>query len=90
MLVRTQIQLEADEHRRAKLRSAELGVSLSEYIRRLLRRERDANSEKSDLSGITALFGLGSSDEPSDIANSKDRYIGEAVEAEYLEDIGEK
>jgi hypothetical protein len=75
MVVRTQITLDAEAHRRAKRRAAELGISFAEYVRRVLDR---------DLGGVTAradpgeIFGLFDSS-GSDVAREKDRYVDEAV-----------
>jgi hypothetical protein len=61
MVVRTQITLDADAHRRAKHRAADLGVSLAEYVRRTL--DRDLGEEpKGDISEIFGLFDSGHSD----------------------------
>jgi len=85
MLFRTQINLPGEDHRRAKARAAELGISLAEYIRRLIRRDLDDAQPQAD---ISAIFDLFASDEPTDVARFKDEYIGEAVEAEYLRSVG--
>lgn len=79
MLFRTQINLPGEDHRRAKARAAELGISLAEYVRRLIRRDLDEERPTAD---ISAIFGLGRSG-GSNVARLKDEYIGEAVEAEY-------
>ena len=44
-------------------------------------------AEERPKADISAIFGLGASG-GSDIAKHKDRYIGEAVEAEYLRKTG--
>jgi plasmid stability protein len=79
MAQRTQISLPDEDHRRARARASDLGVSLAEYIRRLvaadLRTERTA-------APVDALFDLGSSADGSDISARKDAYIGDAVRAE--------
>jgi plasmid stability protein len=81
MMIRTQIALDSDEHRRAKQRAAEQGVSLAEYLRKLVR--RDLRAEELPGADIGAVFGLGDSG-GSDIAANKDDYLGDAVEAQYL------
>ena len=78
MMHRTQILLEPAEHRRARRRAAELGISLAEYIRRLVREDLHQPAWQGDVAGI---FDLGDSG-GSDIASEKDRYIGEAVGAD--------
>ena len=84
-MVRTQIALDSEDHRRAKRRAAEQGVSLAEYVRRAVRRE--LGGEERPAADISAIFGLFDSG-GSDIAKHKDRYVGEAVEAEYLRKTG--
>jgi hypothetical protein len=85
MMVRTQIGLEAEEHRRAKRRAAEQDISLAEYLRRLVR--RDLGDDEPTATDIGAIFGLGDSG-GSDIAAHKDRYLGDAVEAQHLRKAG--
>lgn len=85
MMVRTQVALDAEEHRRAKRRAAEQGISLAEYVRRAVR--LDLGGEERPKADISEIFGLFSSG-GSDIAKHKDKYIGEAVEAEYLRKTG--
>lgn len=79
MMVRTQISLAADEHRRAKARAAELGVSLSEYIRRLVARDLGESGAQAD---VTRLFALGESG-LTDVAANVDAYLAEALEARH-------
>jgi hypothetical protein len=84
MMVRTQIMLKSDAHRRAKRRAAERGISLAEYFRQMV--DRDLGEEpKGD---ISAIFGIGDSG-GSDIANHKDEYIGEAFWQDYLRRTGQ-
>jgi hypothetical protein len=85
MMVRTQIALDTEDHRRAKRRAAERNISLAEYVREVV--HRDLGGEERPKADISEIFGLGSSG-GSDIATHKDRYIGEAVEAEYLRKTG--
>jgi hypothetical protein len=73
MMSRTQITLDAETHRRARRRAGDMGLSLAEYIRRLVAR---------DLGGAPAarpeaIFDLGASG-GSDIAGNKDAMIAEA------------
>jgi hypothetical protein len=85
MMVRTQIALDSEDHRRAKRRAAEQDVSLAEYLRTLVR--RDLRSDESPPADIGAIFGLGDSGD-SDIAAHKDDYLGDAVEAQHLRKAG--
>jgi len=68
--------LEAEQHRRARNRAAELGISLAEYIRRLVDADLGQRRARPDVSSV---FDLGKSPD-SDIAVEKDRYLGEAVD----------
>ena len=76
-MVRTQILLEAEEHRRAKVRAAEMGISLAEYVRRVVGTDLATPSAKADASEIIGMFNSGG----SDIARHKDEYLAEAVDA---------
>jgi hypothetical protein len=74
MMARTQIMLESHTHRRARQRASELGVSLAEYVRRLVARDLSAPQTPVD---VTLMFDLGTSGQ-SDIARNKDLMIVEA------------
>lgn len=76
-MARTQIALSPEEHRRARARAAALGVSLAEYVRRLVARDL---GEMGPGRSPDALFDLGESG-GSDVTTQKDRYVGEALEA---------
>jgi hypothetical protein len=84
MMARTQISLSPEEHRRARAKAADLGISLAEYIRRLVRSDLGEPQPTGD---ISLIFGLGDSG-GSDIARFKDEYVGEAVEAEWKRETG--
>jgi len=84
MMVRTQIALDSEDHRRAKRRAAEQDVSLAEYLRRLVR--RDLRSGEPAATDVSEIFGLGDSG-GSDVAAHKDEYLGDAVEAQHLRRI---
>jgi hypothetical protein len=84
MVVRTQITLDADAHRRAKRRAAALGISFAEYVRRTL--DRDLGDEpKAD---ISAIFGIGESG-LSDVSTNVEQYLGEASWQEHLRETGQ-
>ena len=74
MMVRTQITLDPEAQRRAHQRASDLGVSLAEYIRRLV---------ACDLGGArpaaspAAVFDLGASG-GSDVARNKRAMVAEA------------
>ncbi|MBI4729798.1 MAG: hypothetical protein HY775_09915 [Acidobacteria bacterium] len=76
---RTQISLDSEILRRAKTRAAGLGVSLAEYVRRLLARDLEQARPAAD---PAVVFDLGDSG-GSEVARYKDDYVGEAVDAEY-------
>jgi hypothetical protein len=75
MMVRTQITLDAEAHRRAKRRAGELGISFAEYVRRVLDRDLGEPVRAADPSQIFDLFDSGG----ADVAREKDRYVDAAV-----------
>ncbi len=84
MVVRTQITLDSDTHRRAKRRAADLGISFAEYVRRTPGRDL-GDEPKGDISEIFGLFDSGR----SDIARHKEQYLDEAVLREHLRETGQ-
>ena len=87
MNARTQITMNPELQRRAQAKAAELGISFAEYVRRLV--AGDLGETKKAKPDISALFDLGASDEPTDIARDKDKMVGQAVWEEYLRDVGQ-
>jgi len=79
MMERTQLNLTAEQHRKARKRAEELGISLAEYVRRLV--DADLKAMARPVS-VEAVFDLGDSG-GSDVARFKDDYVGEAVEAQH-------
>lgn len=77
MMLRTQLILETPTLRRARQRASQLGVSLSEYMGRLLARDLAVRPSKVD---VTCVFDLGTSG-GSDIANHKDSIIANAFQS---------
>src|ERR1700733_873373 len=77
MMSRTQITLESEVQRRARQRASELGVSLAEYVRRLV--ARDLARPKTTIE-VDRIFDLGNSG-GGDIATDKDSMIAEAFHA---------
>ena len=77
MMVRTQISLDAEIHALTRERAAKLGISLAEYMRRLVDRDLAESPRNIDRS---IVFDLGTSG-TSDIASEKDRMIAEAIDA---------
>ena len=76
-MARTQITLEPEQHRHARQRAAALGVSLAEYVRRLVARDIAAPERTVDLA---AVLDLGDS-QGSDVARRKDEYLAQAYAA---------
>ncbi len=72
-----QVTLDPEIHRQACGRAAQLGISLAEYVRRLVSRDLDEPTVCADPS---VVFNLGDSG-GADIARSKDKMAGEAVAA---------
>ena len=83
MMARVQIALAAEDHKRARARAAELGISFAEYVRRVVARDL----ERRPRGDVASLFDLGDSG-GSDIARFKDEYIGDAVEREHERETG--
>lgn len=77
MMSRTQITLDPEVQRRARRRATDLGVSLAEYVRRLV--ARDLGNVQSKPNPAT-VFDLGTSG-GSDIAHHKHAMIAEAFGA---------
>jgi hypothetical protein len=77
MMARSQISLEPEIQRRARQRASDLGVSLAEYVRRLVARDLGGASVKADPARV---FDLGKSS-GSDIAKDKRAMIAEAFGA---------
>ena len=78
MMTRTQVSFERLMLKRARERAGKLGISLAEYIRRLVAQDLEMGPQTSDPS---VVFDLGSSG-ASDIASDKDRMLGEAFSEE--------
>lgn len=74
-MVRTQISLDSEIHALTRERAAKLGISLAEYMRRLVDRDLAESPRSIDHS---IVFDLGTSG-TSDIASEKDQMIGEAT-----------
>jgi GH24 family phage-related lysozyme (muramidase) len=77
MMARTQITLDRQAHRAARARAAALGISLAEYLRRLVAADLSEPQRKVDAS---VVFNLGASG-GSDVSAHKDQYIAEAIQA---------
>ena len=75
--MRTQIDLESEQHALVKRKAADLGISMAEYIRRLVERDLGQAGPSSD---ISAIFGIGDSG-GSDIAVDRKGATAEAIAA---------
>jgi hypothetical protein len=76
MMTRTQLSFEREMLRRARARAGELGVSLAEYVRRLVAEDLEESVAVAD---PAVVFDLGRSG-GSDIAKDKDAMLGEVME----------
>lgn len=75
--MRTQIALDAAQHARAKQKAASLGITLAEYIRRLVDRDLAGAAPEASPSVIVGLGRSGG----SDIAREGSAAIADAVAA---------
>lgn len=74
MMTRTQLSFEREMLRRARSRAEKLGISLAEYVRRLVAADLEERRPPSD---PAAVFDLGSSG-GSDVAREKDAMVADA------------
>jgi hypothetical protein len=74
MMSRTQIAFDSETQRRARRRAADLGISLAEYVRRLVARDLGSPQRAAN---PAAIFDLGSS-AGSNIAANKRAMLAEA------------
>jgi len=77
MMARTQIKLDPEMQRQARQRATDLGVSLAEYVRRLVTSDL---GKKPAVASPALVFDLGRS-RGADIAKQKDAMIGAAMAA---------
>jgi hypothetical protein len=77
MMSRTQITLPPETQRDARRRAGDLGISLAEYVRRLVTRDLGVSRRVADPASV---FDLGASG-GADVAADKDRMIAEAFAA---------
>jgi hypothetical protein len=74
--MRTQIALDPKQHARAKQKAAQMGITMAEYIRRLVARDLEGVAPQADPESI---IGIGSSG-GSDIAHeSKAAIVADAI-----------
>ena len=82
-MVRTQIQLTADQHRRLKKWAHQRGISLSEAIRRLVADRLDSEPAAPSREALVreAMSVVGTHRDPSgetDVAREHDRHLSDA------------
>ncbi len=82
----SQIAIAPDIFDRARERAAKLGVSVAEYVQRLVARDLGEPGAKVD---PLVVFNLGSSG-GADVAQHKDGMIREAIEADRRQDPGSR
>ena len=76
-MVHTQISLSTEVHTRLRRRAADLGISVADYMRRLVDRDLSRSQRNTDRS---LVFDLGSS-KRRNIASEGSRMIAEAIGA---------
>jgi hypothetical protein len=81
MNVRSQITLDPETQRRAQAKAADLGISFAEYVRRLVASDLGQPKPKVD---ISAVFDLGASGRPTNVARDKHKMLDEATWEDYL------
>ena len=75
--MRTQIALNPEQHARVRRKATELGISMAEYIRRLVDQDLATVRTHADLASITGLFDSGGSDIASERTEATRRAIAE-------------
>lgn len=73
--MRTQIALSQEQHAGVRRKAGELGISMAEYIRRLVDQDLVETRTHADLTSITGLFNTGG----SDIAKERPQAIRTAI-----------
>ena len=85
---RRQITMDAgDLQRRAQAKAAELGLSLAEYVRRVIASDLGAPKPKAD---ISIFFDLIDEGPRTNIARDKDKFLAEAVWKDHLRKTGQR
>ena len=75
--------------KRAEARAAELGITFSEYVSRLIASDLGEDKPKSK-ADVSIVFDLGASGKPTDVARDKHETIADAVWEDYLRKVGRK
>jgi len=88
MTLHITIPIEAGELERAKVAARKPNVSLEDYLHDLVICQHPRLPAPAQKADVSIIFGIGESDEPTDIA--KDRLLGEAVWKEHLRKTRQK
>lgn len=84
---RTQVYLDPEEHRRLVKEARERGLSLAALIREIVSEHVRERTAPYETKGFDAIIGIAGDDKgPTDVAEHIDKYLGEALEARYLEE----
>lgn len=75
-MTRTQLSFDAEQLQGARDRAAQLGISLAEYVRRLVAEDLGEGGRQPSPDSV---FDLGASSGRSNVAANKDAMIGEAL-----------
>ncbi len=81
MATRMQVTFDREQHHLAAAKAAVLGVSLAEYIRRVV--ANDLADEEEAAGSISEIFGIGDSG-GGDVARHADEYLGEALARAHI------
>ena len=82
--MRTQVSMDSELYRLAKKKAADLGISLAEYLRRLIAQDVNGLRGPADPSLVFNLFDSGL----SDVSSRHDHYLNEAVDSEHSRETG--
>jgi hypothetical protein len=89
MKVRQQISMPPHLKRRAQSKAARQGISLAEYVRRVIAQDLGPPKPKRK-ADISIIFDLARDGPRTNIARDKDKMLGEAVWQEHLRKTGRK
>jgi hypothetical protein len=85
MTVHVTISLEDEPLAQARREAQRLGIALETYLSHLVQTNLPAPGPAvQDKLGISAIFGIGASSEPTDVGRDKDAMLGEAAWNEHL------
>jgi hypothetical protein len=79
------ITLDEETLRKAEARAADLGISVDEYVRRVVANDQSPAKKSVDMS---VFFNLVTDGPPSNIARDKDKMVAEAVWEDHLRSTG--